>query len=343
MGKYDNLTKHIAKATENAQPKAMFFAPFFAVTPPHGENIVEFDKKDYVNGIAPFVEPNLDGKPIEIDGFDTHILKLPTMKPSKVLKSSDLDKKVFGQSVDNAVTKNARARDLANKAVENNSDRIDTRLEVMRTDVLFNASLTVVGEGYDAVITFPRKASHTIDLGAGNYWDEAGQDAQANLISFMSLIAQSGRNATHIVGDQVTAGVLRSLVATLTDFRRVEDGNLRFNQMLLADGAIYYGTYQQIEIWGYEGTYVNEAGATVAAVPAKKVVMLSAVNKNEMSFGYASDVQLELDLALSVSISPRNVINKLIPTRSSVEIESVLTAAPLLKDGDSTLTATVLV
>jgi len=343
MGKYDNLTKHVAKATENAQPKAMLFANFFTNTPPHGENIVEFDKKDYVSGIAPFVEPNLDGEPIEIDGFDTHILKLPTMKPSKVLKSSDLDKKVFGQSVDNAISKNARARDLANAAVENNEDRIDTRLEVMRTDVLFNGSLTIQGKGYDSTITFPRKASHTIDLGAGNYWDEVGQDATGDIVAFKKLIAQSGRSGTHIVGDQDTALVLRELVKAETDFRRVDDGELKFKDMLLVDGAIYYGTYLSTEIWGYDGTYVNEAGTTVAAVPAKKIVMLSATNQNEMSYGYASDVQLELDLALSVSISSRNVINKLIPTRSSVEIESILTAAPLLKDGDSTLVATVLV
>tara|TARA_R110000772_G_scaffold96512_3_gene195215 strand:- start:3294 stop:4325 length:1032 start_codon:yes stop_codon:yes gene_type:complete len=343
MGKYDGLTKHISKSVENRQPKASLFSAFFAVSNVHGENIVEFDARDYTNGIAPFVEPTLDGKAIKMEGFNTHLLKLPTMKPSKVLTSADLNKKVFGQSEDNAVTKNARARDLANAGVMNNEDRIDVRLETMRADVLFNGSLTISGEGYDSTITFPRKTAHTVDLGAGNYWDEAGQDAKGDIVTFLTLLGQSGRTGTHIIGDQVTAGKLSALVATETDFRRVENGSLKFQSFLLVNGAIYYGTYLNVEIWGYDATYTNDAGATVSAVPAKKIVMLSAVNNNEMSFGYAGDIQLELDLAISVAISPRNVITKLLPSRSSVEIESVLTAAPLLKDGDSTLVATVLV
>ena len=342
MGKYDGLTKHIGKAVENRQPKASLFAEFFAINDVHSENIVEFDKEDYSNGIAPFVEPTLDGKPIKVEGFQTHIVKLPTMKPSKVLTSADLNKKVFGQSIDNAITKNARARDLANAGVANNEDRIDVRLENMRVDALFNSSLTIVGDGYDSVITFPRKSSHTVILPSGKHWDEAGQNAAGNIVSFLALLAQSGRTGTHIVGNQVTAQKLAKLVETATDFRRVENGSLKFQSFLNVNGAIYYGTYLGVEIWGYDATYTNESGVTVAAVPAKKIVMLSAVNNNEMSFGYASDIQLELDLALSVTVSNRNVITKLISNRSSVEIESTLTAAPLLKDGNSTLVATVL-
>ena len=342
MGKYDGLTKHIGKAVENRQPKASLFSTFFAVSNVHGENIVKFDARDYTNGIAPFVEPTLDGKSIKMEGFATHILELPTMKPSKVLTSSDLNKKAFGQSEDNAITKNARARDLANAGVINNEDRIDVRLETMRADVLFNGSLTISGEGYDSTITFPRKSSHTVILPSGKHWDEAGQNAAGNIVSFLALLAQSGRTGTHIVGNQVTAQKLAKLVETATDFRRVENGSLKFQSFLNVNGAIYYGTYLGVEIWGYDATYTNESGVTVAAVPAKKIVMLSAVNNNEMSFGYASDIQLELDLALSVTVSNRNVITKLISNRSSVEIESTLTAAPLLKDGNSTLVATVL-
>lgn len=342
MSKFDGLTKHLSRAVENRQTKAMLLLSFFASVEIHGESIVEFDKRDYTNGIAPFVNPTLDGKPIQVEGFDTHILKLPTMKPSKVITNADLQKKGFGQSVENAVTKNARARDLVNKAVENNEDRIDVRLETMAADVLFNGSLTVQGEGYDNTITFPRKASHTIDLGAGNYWDEAGQDAKNDIVTFLALLGESGRTGTHIIGRQATVAALVDLVKEETDFRRVEDGNLRFESFLNVNGAVYYGSYRSVEIWGYDGTYTDENGNTAKAVPEKKVVVLSAENQNEVSYGYAGDVQVELDIADGYTMSNRNVLTKLIGTRSSVEIESVLTGAPLLKDGDSTIVATVL-
>lgn len=342
MGKYDGLTRHISAAVENRQPKPSFLSVFFGKTDVHGESIVKFDKRDYTNGIAPFVQPMLEGKPITVKGFNNYLLELPTMKPSKILTSDDLQKRPFGQSEDSAISKNARARELANTAVDDNEDRIDVRLEVMRAEALFNASLTISGEGYDSTITFPRDLANTVVLGTGNYWDEATQDAEKDVLSFIQILGDAGRSATHIIGRNATIAILTKLVKSSTDYRKDDNAALKVNSMLLVNGAIYYGTYLGLEMWGYDGNYTNETGSTTKAIPAKKIVVLALDNNNEMSFGYAGDVSLELGLVDSYTISPRNVITKLHGTKSSVEIESVLTAAPLLKDGNATLVATVL-
>jgi len=342
MDKYDLLTKHMTMAVEDRPTRPSLFGAFFARQDVHGENIVEFDKKQFVNGIAPFVHPTIDGKPIKVDGYSNYIFKLPTMKPSGVITNDDVNKKPFGENEYNAKVKNARVRDIVNSKVDDNEMRIDTRLEAMRADVLFNAKLTVQGDGYDDTLTFPRDAGNTVDLGSGNYWDESGQDAKADIVSFLGLLAGNGKTGTHIIGRNSVVAVLVDLVKEETDFRRVEDGFLRFQSFLTVSGAIYYGTYRGVEIWGYDGIYKDSAGATAYMVPDKKVVMLSAMNENEMSYGYAGDVEIELDLAAAFTRSPRNVFTKLIPSRSTVEIESVLTAAPLLKDGNSTLVATVI-
>ena len=343
MGKYDNLTRHVAKAVETRPFKQRFFAPFFPLTDIHNQELVEFDDKAYKNGIAPFVNPLKDGKPVEREGFNNNILKLPTIKPSKLLTSKDLDKKPFGGTVYDATAKNAIARQLVTGAVDDNEARLDVRLEVMRTDALFNNSLTIVGEGEDRVVTFGRAAANTVDLGAGNYWDEDNTLLDGDVRSFIALIAAAGKSATHIVGRSETMSVIVGIVKGLTDYRRVENGALKFENMLDVDGSIYEGTFLNLELWSYDGVYVDAANATQKAVPAKKIVVLSAQNENEMSYGYASDIVLELDLAESFDVSARNVITKLKAQSSAVEIESVLTAAPLLKDPNSTLVATILV
>lgn len=342
MGKYDLLTRHLARAVETRPAKPSLLELFFPVVDVHGENIVEFDKKDYQNSIAPFVAPSINGNPIEVEGFDNKILKLPTMKPSGAITNEDLNKKPFGRTVYDARAKNARARDLVNSKVMDNEDRIDVRLEAMRADALFNGSITVVGEGYDSVITFGRTESHTIDLGAGNYWDEGTATPASDIDAFLELLAESGASGTHIIGRPAVVSKLVDFVKEETDFRRANNGELRFQSMLTINGAIYYGTYKNVEIWGYSGAYKDNAGSTAYMIPDKKIIMVSAQNQNEMSFGYAGDVEIELDIADDYTVSPRNVITKLIGNRTTVEIESILTAAPLLKDPDSTLVATVI-
>jgi len=343
MGKYDALTRHLSRAVVTRTPKPSLFAAFFANTDIHGQNIVEFDKSKFKNGIAPFVAPMVNGKPIQVAGFSNYIFKLPTMKPSGAITNEDIAKRPFGVTVYDEVAKNARARDLVNTKVADNEDRIDVRLEAMRADVLFNGSLTVVGDGYDTTITFPRDTANTVVLTGGDLWSATSTATPGDDIdTFLEILAANGKTGTHIIGRPNVVKYLVDAVKTETDFRRVENGGLAFQSFLTVNGAIYYGTYKGVEIWGYSGVYKDSTGATAYMIPDKKIVMLSAVNDNEMSFGYAGDVEIELNLADEYTMSPRNVITKLIGERNSVEIESVLTAAPLLKDGDSTLVATVI-
>ncbi len=340
---FENLTRHLGKAVETRAIKPSFFAAFFLAQDVHNQELVEFDTKSFGAGIAPFVNPLKDGKPVEIEGYDNNILKLPTIKPSKILTSGDLSKKPFGKAVYDATSKNAQARELMTDAIDDNGDRIDVRLEVMRIDASFNGSLTIVGEGEDRVVNFGRDAANTVDLGAGFYWDDTSPDIDGDMRDFIKIVAGNGYSATHIVGRSESIAPLIAEVKTETDFRRVENGGLKFQSMLDVNGAIYEGTYLNIEIWSYDGVYKDAAGATQKAVPEKKVVVMSAVSENEMSYGYAGDVVLELDMALDYSVdASNNTISKVIPNRSTVEVESVLTGAPLLKGRNSTLVATVL-
>lgn len=340
-----NLKRHMAKAVETRPNPISLFMAFFQGLDVHSKEIVEFDAKDYDNGVAPFVNPLKDGKPVEIKGYNNNILKLPTMKPVHPITGDDLKKKPFGQTVytDEQVA-NMNARNLMVSAIDDNEDRIDRRLEIMRIEAIFDGKLTIVGEGEDREVNFGRAASHTIDLGAGSYWDEVGGDTAADVTDFIKLLGAAGYSATHMVGRSETMDAAVKKLGTELDTRRVNTGDVQFKSMLSVNGAIFYGTYKQIEIWAYDGNYKDATGTQQKAVPAKRIALIGAQNQNEMSYGYSQDPVIEGGFGnIEWTVSPRNVIHKLIPNRSSVEVESVLTGAPLLKSANCCLTATVLV
>jgi len=336
------LTRHIGKAVETRPAKPRLFAMFYKQRDIHDQSIVEFDSKKYKNGIAPFVRPELKGKPIEIDGFQNNIVKLPTMKPLRPITAKDLAKRPFGVTIYTAQDKNAQARELVSKLTDDNMDRIDTRMEAMRAEQIFNNTTTIQGEGYDYVVTFGRSASNTVDLGNSYYWDQTTDYIDQNIREFKALAANAGKTLTHMVGRYASLAPLLDFVKTQTDFRRVENGSLKFQEMLLVNGANYEGTYLGIELWTYDGVYTDEDGTTAYMVPVKKIALMSAVNDNEESYGYERDPKLELDIVKDYTISPENIISILRESGDGVELETRLTAMPLFKDPDSTVSVKVL-
>lgn len=213
---YRQLKRHVSKAVETHQAKPSFFEHFFPRIDVHDSDIVEFDKKDIENGIAPFVKPEIFGKAVEIKGYDNHILKLPTMKPTWIVTSKDLSRKPFGKTVYDDVAKNATARKIANDAVDDNERRIDVRLESMRAEALFSGEITIEGEGYDHVLTFPRNANNTVDVGAGGlaYWDQAGATIDEDISEMMNILVVAGKTGTHIVGRPASIKPLVDFAAT---------------------------------------------------------------------------------------------------------------------------------
>lgn len=342
-----DLTRTMSKSLEKAQPKPKMFLQFFGNKERQETEIVELDKKFKGAKVAEFVSPDAVADGREKLSFDNYVFKLPTMQDLVALTSKELNKRLFGQNVYTQTTTAAKAAIIVRDIQNEQKDIVETKMEIMATEAMFSGIITVIGKGENRVIDFDRKAANTIDLGSGNYWDEAGGEPSTDVETFIDIIAGDSSNATHMIGRLAT---MRTLVSNADikaelDNRRTEVGGITFKSMLEVNGAVYYGTYKEIELWGYEGNYVDKDNAAQKAVPAKKVVVLSAVNANVDIAGYAGDMDIDFPSVqgnTKAAKDSRQFISKISKGKKVIDVEAVQTRAPMLVDANSTLVATVL-
>jgi len=344
---FADLTRTLSKSLVKTAPKPRLFMQFFGTSATQDTEIVEIDKQFRGIRVAQFVNPDAVADGTEKLNFDEHTFKLPTLQDLMTLTSSELKKRLRGQNVYTQTTFAAKAAIMIAEIQQEQREMIENAMEIMAIGACFDGQISVVGKGENRVVDFARKASNTIDLLAGNYWNEATGTPESDIETFIDLIGQDGSNATHIIGQIAT---MRALVNNANfkgslDNRRIENGSLVFESFANINGAIFYGTYKGLEIWGYDGNYTDNKGVAQKAVPAKKVAVLSAVNGNVDIAGYAGDMDVDFNTLNGDSrtaIDGRNFISKVSKAKKVIEVEAIQTRAPLLVDANSTIVATVL-
>lgn len=345
---FTDLTRRMSRSLVKAAPRPRMFMQFFANAETQDSEIVELDKQFSGVRVAEFVNPDAVADGREKLSFDNLIFKLPTMQDSTPLTAKELTKRLRGQTVYAETSPEAKGAVLMQELQNEQADFIENKMELMAIDAAFNGTLTVIGKGENRVIDFNRNAANTIDLGAGNYWDEAGGKPEDDLEDFIDIIAQDSSNATHVIGRVET---MRALVKKLEandalsfDGRHVDRAMLVFESFMDVNGASYYGVYKNLELWGFDGNYQDADGNKQKAVPAKQVVVMSAANDNRDIAGYAPDIDIEFNMGGNVKATKtnRNLINKVTKVKKLIDSEIIQTRAPMLIDANSTLVATVL-
>ncbi len=347
---YTDISRTMSGSLAKAAPKPKMFMQFFAKKERQDTEVVELDKKFKGVRVAEFVSPDAVADGREKLSFDNHVFKLPTMQDSIPLTAKELNKRLFSESVYAQTTPSAKAAILVADVQSDQMDIVENKMELNAIEACFTGQLAVLGKGENRVIDFNRNVANTVDLGAGNYWDEAGGVPEDDIEDFIDIIGQDGSNATHIIGRLATMRVLqKKLIANdpeTFDARKVDRGNLVFESFLDVNGAIYYGAYKGLELWGFDGNYTDSDNAAQKKVPAKQVAILSAVNSNVDIAGYAPDLDLDFtgiqDGTRAVKDN-RNFISKVTKEKKALNMEAIQTRAPMLIDANSTIVATVLV
>ncbi|MDA0778535.1 MAG: major capsid protein, partial [Bacteroidetes bacterium] len=329
---FPDLTRAMSKSLEKAQPKPKMILQFFPNKERYETEVIELDKKFKGARVAKFVNPDAVADGREKLSFDNYVFKLPTMQDLMSLTSKELNKRLFGQNVYTQTTTAAKGAVLVKEIQEEQKDFIETLMEVKAIEAVFDGQITIIGKGENRVIDFDRKAANTVDLGPGSYWDEAGGAPENDIEDFITRISADGSRATHIIGRAATIQVLVKKLKLndplAFDGRRVDTGSITFKSMLEVNGSIYKGTYNGLEIWAYDGVYVDEDGNSQTAVPAKKVVVLSADNKNVDVCGYAGDMDIDFPSIggnTRSSKDSRQFISKVTKGKKSFDVEAIQT------------------
>lgn len=263
------------------RPPSFLLDLFFPNVVTSEQEEIKFDVADGKRRIAPFVHPLKEGKVVESLGYKTNTFTPAYIKDKRVFDPSKALKRRAGERIGGDLSNMDRARANLAVALEDQLGMLTRRLEVMAAEVLRSGKATITGEGFPGVVVdFGRAVGHTITLGAGSKWGDAGVKPLNNLEDWALTVAQaSGATVTDVL---FTVGAWRKFRES-TDAQNAIDtqlGQLANFQIPIAsvEGLEFKGTIGGKRLWVYTGWYVDPQTGTEVAIIQDGWVILVAQN-----------------------------------------------------------------
>ena len=292
----------------------MFFPNTFVST----QEEIAFSKLNASRRIAPFMLPNEPGKPIyRRDGERIESFKPAYTKPKDAVRPSEMIALTPGEIVkrEALLSPVARYNREVNRIVTFHRNSIMRLWDFMAARAILNGTLTInYGNGVSPIIDFGRDAGHTIVLGAGNRWGDAGVNIFNGIQSYVDLIANAefGGSATDIILGATAAVPFMADVSSSsgslkdkldTTFRGSEDVSINrgiirvdpLNPFTLL-GRLANG----LNVWRYAGPatkFQNNAGSFTAIMDPRDILVASRAVDGIRAFGAILDQAAGLEVA----------------------------------------------
>lgn len=268
-------------------PRPFLLDLFFGATQIFETEKVAFDRVDRARRLAPFVSPNVAGKPMRQQGFQTFDFAPAYVKPKSVVDSTRPLKRMAGERLLGAMTPEERYMRILAELLAEQQNQIVRTEEWMAAQELLNGAVIVAGDDYPSVtVDFARPSGQTIALTGANRWGQAGVSALADLRLWNTTVMQSsGFNATVVVMDPLAEQLFINDAAVLeildnrvntpvgADFKI---GNLQIAGVQA--GAVgsevkYLGRIGEFEMFVYQQLYANADGTVSQMLPPNTVIM----------------------------------------------------------------------
>lgn len=292
--------------------RTMFFRPeaFYSE-----QEEIMFDKIDASRPIAPFVLPNVPGKPIfRREGERIETFKPAYTKVKDAVKPGEALSKRPGELTGRLQLMTPQQRFDADvvKITRFHRAAIERLWEYMSARALIDGQLTInylndTGLPTKSVtIDYGRDPGHTVTLGAGSRWGDAGVDPFKDIQSWIDTVAMAefGGNVSDVImGAQAASvfmeapGVTKKLDTNVrgTEAVRLEQGIIRQDPM---DPFTLLGTLGSgVRVWRVAGrgnTFQNNDGTFTDILGQKQVLLVSPSVEGVQCFGAIQDVAYEL-------------------------------------------------
>jgi hypothetical protein len=294
---------------ERRAPKRFFSNRFFSGPITHNTQAIDIDIRRNKRRLAPFVHPLAEGKLVERLGFRTETIKPPYIKEKMPATAVDMVNRGFGEPIYSTVTPAQRLANQAAMDLAELQDMIDRRIEWMCASALFNDSITVTGEGLNAVIDFGRATSNDVTLTSGDQWDETTSTPVADLRAWKTIVTQ----ATGLVPDQLVLG--RDAAAAFIEHDQVlEILNrpvqsqivLTMDNSQLEEGVTYIGRVEGLDIWTFEEWYLDDNGIEQPLVPIDKALLAVSAPRARREINFGAILDLDAGGVAAVPYFPKS-------------------------------------
>lgn len=239
-----------------------------------------FDKISTSRTLAPFVAPNVQGKPLRRQGYKTESFKPAYIKPKDPVTPSEMFSRRAGESLGaNQMSPEERWNASIASRLAEHRRAIERRWEWMGCQGALYGAVTVEGDDYPSTtVDFQRKASHTITLTGTATWNGVDADIIGNIEEWATIIFEdTGYVVSRVIVSPDVWAVMRKNadILKLFETRRGSLSNAETGP-LDASLARHVATIGEFEIWTYSDTYIADDGTSAKFMPAGTAFMAHA-------------------------------------------------------------------
>lgn len=238
---------------------------------------------DYRKGsrkMAPVVHPGTGGVLMERDGFQTREIGFATIAPERVIETSQLNGRSFGEKVLGGMTPAERAKKMQARDLVDMRKAIQRRREHMARQVALTGKLELfeyTNEGRSKranLIADYNFTNHFVPGSDSAAWNQVGAKIESDMQKMLDQ-AQAGLGIVEwvIMAPDVAGAMLyNSEYIKHLDIRNMDVGAL--NAKYRGQGVRFLGhNIDGIEMFSFAGTYVDDDGLVKPIMPSGKLVM----------------------------------------------------------------------
>ena len=271
------------------QPVNFWRSKFTRVYTSTAEKIMFDELGEEDRRLAPFVAPLRQGRVMRELGYTTKSFKPAYLKPKHILRPDMVLTRSAGEAIGGSLSPAQRRDARVAEIMRMQRAMIERREDWMAFQAIAFGAVTVEGDDYPTqVVDFARDASLTYTL-AGNFrWDVSG--ALGSTADVLGDIKTARTNAYNLGSVPVNTLVFGANAfarfcedTTVTDLlkRDVRNGSSDFRAATLNAGEpwAYEGTIRGggggqggFDLWTFQGTYRDDAGAATALMNTNDVV-----------------------------------------------------------------------
>lgn len=299
-------------------PTSSWLDRFYPNTYRSTQEEILFDKINASRRIAPFMLPNLPGRPIyRREGERIYSFKPAYTKPKDAVRPVEMLAMGPGEIVERTgrMTPQGRFDAEVIRITQFHRNAITRLWEYMAARALIDGAITIryqtdaaTTPGHSVTIDFGRAAGHTITLGAGARWGDAGVSVFDNIQAWVDIVAAAefGGNVTDVImGAQAAAAFLadESIKEKLdTQYRGSEEVMIRRGLIRTdpLDPFTYLGTLGSgVSCWRVSGpgnTFQNDDGTFTNIIGPKEALLVSPGVDGVRAFGAILDHHAQLQV-----------------------------------------------
>lgn len=296
-------THNLLMAVEKLTPPTTFlrdrYFPTNDATDVFSTNDVLVEYKDGSKRVAPFVAPRKGGVTILRSGYEVQRFEPPFIAPRRMLTIDDLNKRGFGEALLSTLTPEQRQRALVLKDVQELSDMITRREEVMAAEVMQTNACVMKHIADDADVADEKHIQfYTGDSNPAQYtpsevWAKDYVGIGADLAAMARLLTKRGLAASELVvgADAADAILGNAEIQKLLDINNYNAG--RIDPATLGNGATHIATLnvkgRLINVICYDEEYTE--GSETKSYIDPKTVILTAPAAGRTLYGAVSQVE----------------------------------------------------